>query len=397
MKKITKYLAALTIFSLILSLGACSGGNSGEETDLKVESSQNDSVSDLSSTDSISKSWAEKLEAGEEILVGFFRDNFDSESSIKEANQFKEMLENIGCTVQLYACEDNIADQIAQLENFITQGGALALVGTPDADALEDVCLKLEENGIHVLMMAQYPSYGDKISGGAASDWNGLGTVMGKAASDWIDKVYPDAEDGEIHAAQLRFDQVGVHLTLANGIEEYVATDSRMNIAFKDDYCITTEEAFTAAEEALTYDKDIRIFFCNSDAAAVGVSNYIMSQPSLSPEEFNVITFASSVDTEAVRYVDASANNEQVVRAVIIGGSYVKEDDENTQTVGSAVTNGLIAIKLLTGEKEAPFWVLDDTWAVNSYGFEYVDDLPENDEMVTLYADYISQYGELDK
>ena len=404
-----KLLAILLTLAMMVSICACSSsggsadtgdtGNTASDTGDKDDSAASGDWESAPYADIAKDSdtvWGEKIRAGEKPLVGLVRSSINGENDILEYTNFTEVMESYGCEVAVNSFNDDYTLLQQQLENFKTQGGILAMVGAGDYYPVKDTLYDLKDSGITVCLIGWQPTFANDMGGGAATDFPGVGATEGKTASAWADVVLPDAGDGEIHYAQMRNDAVQPHIQLGDGCYEWLTeNDSRFTRTYTDDLSVTLDDGFNSAEEALTSDPEIRVFFTNSDSAAVGINNYIMSRADLDPAEFCVIGFSSNTTGEIFSCLEKSYDNEGVVRGVVIGGVYTADDAEDTVSVGSATCGVLAASLIMTGQKQAPYWVLDDTWVFDSFGWEYINDLPENDEMPQIYLDYVERFGEI--
>lgn len=318
------------------------------------------------------KSVKERLEAGEEVLVGYAVNTLSNAALKQTIDNVSGFLEELGCTVSVAACEGDTALMISQVENFIEMNVDLIIVAPIDQDAMEDTLMKAVDAGIPVIFNGQYPSYADQMSGGGATDYMELGTQNANAALAWIDEAYPDAGEGEVHVAVLGYNNTYIFKQIYTSMLEVLEADPRITISYTGEEHNSIDLGYSAAEEALTMDPDIRVFLCYQDNPGIGVANYLMSRPELDMDEFGVFN-ASYSDTSR----DMVDDPQNPTRSILYYGVY-----ESDAEIIMGYNIFYVARAILLEEVEPPFWILDDVWSYDSFGFDLLIDNPEND---TIY------------
>ena len=225
-----KKLALFLIAALVLGLCACTSGNASvsstaadntdvseaapaaPETPVETVSTAEATPADLpgSATEEQLNDVAARLEAGEEVLVGYAVNTLSTPALKQTIDNVQGFLEDMGCTVSVVACEGDTALMINHIENFIEMQADLIIVAPIGQDAMKDSLLKAEAAGIPVIFNGQYPAYADQVSGGGATDYPELGVQTAKSAPAWIDQQYPDAGGGEVHVAVMGFNNTYV-------------------------------------------------------------------------------------------------------------------------------------------------------------------------------------------
>lgn len=360
-KKIALCLAAT--MALMLALAGCTleGDNQQQSSD--------PGASPSSAVQEGLTSVKERLDAGEQVLVGYAVNTMSNPSLKQTIDNVAGFLEEIGCTVSVTACEGDTALMISQVENFIEMKADMIIVAPIDQDAMEDTLMKAVNAGIPVIFNGQYPSYADQMSGGGATDYVELGTQNAKAALAWIDETYPDAGDGDVHVAVLGYNNTYIFKQIYTSMLAVLEADPRITVSYTGEEHNSIDLGYSAAEEALTMDSDIKVFLCYQDSPGIGAANYLMSRPDLNMDEFGIFN-ASFSDTSREMVADPA----NPTRSIIYYGVY------NSDAEVIMGYNIFYAAKsILLGEKEAPFWILDDLWSYDSFGFDLLIDNPEND------------------
>jgi len=110
-------------------------------------------------------------------------------------------------------CKDNSAEQISQIENFISAGCNMIMVHPSDPAAIEDVCKRARENGIKVMC------WDDKMTN-TDINWvlenTELGYAIGSAAAKFINEHY--TADNKAEVAIINYPQTPILLERENGI-----------------------------------------------------------------------------------------------------------------------------------------------------------------------------------
>jgi len=74
-----------------------------------------------------------------------------SERWIKDGNNMKKQFEKMGYKVDLQYAEDDVQNQVSQIENMITKGANVLVIGAIDGEALTDVLKKAHDQKIKVI------------------------------------------------------------------------------------------------------------------------------------------------------------------------------------------------------------------------------------------------------
>ncbi len=330
MKKTLAIILAVLMLLSFASLAAC--GDKKEETKTP-ETETNTPVEDGAVTEETLKASKpneyvrEKLDAGWEMTidVSLHNDNYFTHTQL--ADSAIAMFKEAGFVGQVYVAADgNIADQIAQLENLLTKKEACGVcIQTSDPGALETVVTQMQDAGITVVIYGIACEYDTIVS---TADVYNAGYGAGVMAGDWVSVKYPDAKDGEIHAAVLGGQKNTANVLLTNGMVDAVKADSRFTLAYYgDNEGDTLENGYTAAEAALMVDPDIRVFVVYQMSAGLGVNNYLEAQK-FDLTEFGI--FGTSEDDTTAEMLEKSTKGESAFRGTISAGGGVADTMVNT-------------------------------------------------------------------
>lgn len=162
-----------------------------------------------------------------------------------------------------------IEDQVAQLEDFVTQGVDLIIASPGDLEALTPAYQVAADAGIPIL------STGDRVQDEALE--------IGFIGTDW-------GEEG-VKQTQWMIDEMGGEGTMAriggpgaseyvekrrDGFDETIAANTGINVVFNQSAdSFTQEEGLRLAQDALTANPDLDAIWADSDALALGAAQAV--------------------------------------------------------------------------------------------------------------------------
>ena len=152
------------------------------------------------------------------------------------------------------------------------------------------------------------------------------------------------------------------------------AMDAGIPVVFNGQYPAYYDQLSggAAAEEAMTMNPQIKLFLSFREVPAVGVNNSITSQPTIDLSKYAVFAGSYS-DGTSKPLIESSKVNKSILRGSCNYGTH-------GQTVKVFMAEELFQVtkRILFGEAETPFWVLDDIWTVDAIGYDFLIDNPEN-------------------
>lgn len=215
----------------------------------------------------------EKVEAGMKPTVAFCTPSLSSELMVALDAGMKESLEANGFSYVSSSFNADSALQLQQCENYIEMG-VCALISLVFDAGFQDMANKIMDSGIYLIYWSSIPTYPITLS--LYANVLELGAAVGKMADAWVEQQYPDAGPGEIKAAIFRNNMNEQFLARSQATEDALLVNEKVDIAYYYERAeMTVSDGYNFAEEALTYDSDIRVFLCLTSGAAMGVSNYL--------------------------------------------------------------------------------------------------------------------------
>lgn len=112
--------------------------------------------------------------------VGVAMPTQSSERWIKDGDNMKKKLEELGYEVDLQYAEDDVQAQVSQLENMIAKGADCLVVAAIDSSALVNVLAEAKSNDIPVIAYDRLLMDTDAVSYYASFDNEGVGTKIGE-------------------------------------------------------------------------------------------------------------------------------------------------------------------------------------------------------------------------
>lgn len=249
-----------------------------------------------------------------------------------------------GCTdTSVYDVNLDIPSYLTCIENYITMGVDLCMVVPMDVDGLEDISAKAIESGMYIIMLANYPPY--EISGGEVTDPTEVGNAFGEMVLAWVVQNYPGSEE-KIKVCSVVNESTTDNLKQGEAYMSLIDSSNIAEIAYMESNLSTGDEGFVFAERALLVDGEIKVFTLSSTEPAIGVNNYLISNPEYAAALGSYAIFICGNSDDAKKLIDDDTDS------ALHGMVYFGSDDS-----GAAMAE--VAYKLLLGEEEAPYWIFN--------------------------------------
>ena len=132
--------------------------------------------------------------------IGYLAPGLSSEFNMMVNDGLTALAKEEGVKLDVLSCEGDVAKQIEQIDTFITMGVDCIIAFPVDPGSCTDALVKARDAGIKIVTT-------DINVGREAYDLaynyseEALGTACAKAAAEWIDANYPDAEKGSVEVA----------------------------------------------------------------------------------------------------------------------------------------------------------------------------------------------------
>lgn len=185
-------------------------------------------------------------------------------------------------------CDMNAAKQVEQVESCIEAGYKVIAISPADYDALDDVCLKAIEQGIHIVSM-DGPNFNSQVYIAADEYDNAHG--LGVMAGEWVNENWPDKETINVCMVENVYEEACIDRAagLLDGFTETVKAKvevvSRISPADQAEANTMAESVFqgTDVDVALAIAGDQAAGFCTAaENAGVGYDEMMVAAMDIS-------------------------------------------------------------------------------------------------------------------
>lgn len=311
------------ILCVVMAAAVMAGcGNSGNES--KAPQTDAPKATDAAVKDtaqSVAQSVTEALggdTAGKK--VGITVPSVGNDFVLALTNAMQDALKEAGCEVQLDSAESNVTTQISQIENDITMGCNIIVVWAVNGEGVSNACKKAVEQGIPVMAFAnEIPGASSSMISASDAD---MGTACAEITSDWIDKTFADAGDGEVKVLVMTASTIPEAVVRSDAILNKIKENSKVTVLDVEvpDWN-DTGAARTLAENTLLANPDVNVVICANGASGLGTESFVMSAGSPVEDKSKFAIFCVDETEEIISKIKASVNDESVLRGTISLGS----------------------------------------------------------------------------
>ncbi len=144
---------------------------------------------------------AETTEGAANIYIGFAAPLTSGEYWNSLTTATEKLFKENGIKIDVQSAETDMEKQTELVNNFVTMGVSHIIVDPVDPTSIEDALIKAREAGVKVVVSGSVPQSRDAYDIALKASQTDIGNAVAKAAAEWIDKTYPDAEPGSIGVA----------------------------------------------------------------------------------------------------------------------------------------------------------------------------------------------------
>ncbi len=314
-----KSIALILVLVMALSLFAgCGGSDKAPETTAAPAVKE-----DVVATDAVEAVVAGIGEKGVDLngaKVGFSVPTLNSEFFVNMSKQIEEYLAPYGVSLTALSADTNAATQIENIENFTTMGMDVIVLFLVDNDALTDTLIKARQNGAYVIVIGTILENKDAVDACINVDQYETGDVAAKQMAAWVDKTFPDAEDGSVEIAVMTSRTNDSGIQRSNAMLEVAQYSSKIKMVGEFEVPGENDSVLAQqyAETIFTQYPDVKGILCYGSDMAVG-ANEIALQKAANVEEFCIVT----VDTPTVilKGIKDAETNASVIRATVALGA----------------------------------------------------------------------------
>lgn len=300
---------------MVSGCGSDQGGSTAESSDESTAVSTEDAASDDSQM--TEAKWKVGLTITD-LTVPVWEDY---------ANAVKKYGEQEGMYVNIVSPEGNAAEQISQMENFVTDGYDVIIVSAADNESMGQEAKKVTDEG--VIVFSQGYEF-DNYSAAMLEEKQVFGHHTAEMASKWINEKFPDGKCKVIVAGNQTIPLMMERTEgIYNGLKEFAPNAEVVATVYgsnEEEFLPVMENAFTANPDA-----DMVISYCAGGALAAREAAKGMG---LDSDDFGI--FCTDCDDGVA---DALYNDDLIRGALSMGGG---------DYMAKAVVETLV--KMLNGE-----------------------------------------------
>ncbi len=252
--------------------------------------------------------------------VGFSALMMSSEFFTDMSNQMEEYFTERGMEYSVADANGNADTQIQTVENFVSMGMDYIICFVVDKASISDSLVRARENGAFVIVIGTTLENPDACDVCISISQEESGKVEAQLAADWIEKTFPDAEDGSIEVGLLTNSENEDAVARCNGLRTIEELTSKAKIV--EEHETTQAEGAAAgqtyAEMELMNNPNLKVILTYGTDQGQGANEAVMANSEINKDEFAVFT----VDTaEFIRdKVRESATGDSVLRGTVMLG-----------------------------------------------------------------------------
>lgn len=253
--------------------------------------------------------------------VGFTVQSLGNDFIVAITEGVKAALAEKGVECQVDSADGDVTKQIEQIENYATMGMDMIIVFPINGEGLTATCQKVMEGGTPVFAFAM------EIPDGAttqmlSAEEKDMGAMCAQMASDWIDKTFPDAGDGEVNVYMMSSSNSPEAVERCDAQRTLADINSKVNLIEEETEDWNDQsKARTRMENAFLTNPDIDVVIACNGTSAKGIESYVDSPDSPVQDISKFGIFCVDEDEEIDAKIAASANNESALRGTVSMGS----------------------------------------------------------------------------
>ena len=261
----------------------------------------------------------EAAESRSGLKIGMTVPAVSNDFMVALSGMLQSYLTDQGYEVQFDSADGDVTKQQNQIETDIQMGCDALVVWPVNGEGLSSTVSKAVADGIPVLAFA------NDIPGCSASQIAAADSEMGEAqaelASDWINETFPDAGDGEIKVLVMTSSNTPQAVDRSEGMQKIAELNSKVNMITASVDWDNPNEASSLVENNLMTNPDIKVIMTPGGTPGVMANNFVMSANSNVEDKSQFAVFTVDETEEIDAAIQASANDEAVLRGTISMGT----------------------------------------------------------------------------
>ena len=239
----------------------------------------------------------------------------DNEFTTNLSDTLQATAAEYGVEVVVAQADQTTAKQVEQIENMVISGCQAICVIPVDLTGILDALKSAKEKGVVISMCGCIPESKDYYDVVANVEQFDLGQSAAKAAAEWIDATFPDAEDGSIEVGILALNNTEEAIKREQGLEEIEKLTSKAKIVEVYDSTGAASiptKAQEYTEMMLVSHPDVKCILAYSDFMGLPADEVIMRTPSVDKAQFGI--FGCDYSSTGCEAIKKSATDESTYR-----------------------------------------------------------------------------------
>jgi ABC-type sugar transport system substrate-binding protein len=304
MKKVFKFIVLTLVFSM---LWACS-------------KPAEPAVDDAASEEAVEETATE-----EALKVAYSVQSLDNEYFVTLANGVEEYAKSLGMEVEITNGNQDIAEQVSQVENFIQKGVDIIIISPVSDSGLEDAVNKATEAGITVIAANQ--NFGGSQAFVTIPKYD-LGRALGDAAGKYIAETFGDEA---VDVLVLDYPDIEAIVPRGDGMRDGI-TENAPNANIVQSISANTVEKGTAAMETASLKfPNIQVIIACNDAAALGA--------------YSVVEANKLAEGNDKYYIGGMDGTDQALNLIKDGTVYKATIDINAKGTGKILVDTALKVR----------------------------------------------------
>lgn len=277
-------------------------------------------------------------------FVGFTLPSIGNDFMLALSEQIRASVEEAGAQIQMDAADGDVTTQIEQIENYITMGADLIVVFPISGEAVANACRQAMEQGIPVVAFAvEVPC---EVTSTVV---NINDREMGRACADmvnaWLEKTFPEAEDGEVHVLVLGSSMTPQIVERTEGMKTIAENPKVTMKYFETENQDSVDACRKSVENAFMEYPGYDVVMCVTGTSAIAAEAFVSSQQSgiLNPERFGIFSIDETEEiTRKIEDLDCT------LRGTISMGS-IEDSAKELMQVIAPILKGEEPVKRIDG------------------------------------------------
>lgn len=308
-----KILAMLLATAMTISLAACGSNSNPSTNSTKAAETTAQGVTEAVETSADGDMSGKK--------VGFSALMMSSEFFANMSDEMEAYFTANGMEYTAADANASAETQIQNIENFVTMGMDYIILFAVDRASICDAAIKAREQGAFVITIGTTLAVPEAYDVCINVDQGESGEVEAQAAADWIEKTFPDAEDGTIKVAILETTDSEDAMARSKGLRKITELTSKAVIVETYDIASTENGAIKAQEYTemlFLKNPDVKVILAYGTDLAGGADEIAGKNTVINKDEFAI--FAVDVPEFIRNKVTASVDNSSLVRGTVMLG-----------------------------------------------------------------------------